>query len=270
MGTPDGSRQVLAGGVANAGAVVREGDVVSRPAPENWRSIHGLLTAIRADGFDGAPQVAGAVTHGRERFRYIAGDVALPPYPGWARSDAALASVATLLRRLHDATASYGWRGGTWSDDMRDPHDSGDDAIVCHNDVCLENVVFRDGRAVAFLDFDFAAPGRRVFDVAQFARMCVPIDHDANAARLGWEPTDRARRLRIVADAYGLTAPERSALIGTLGESIDAGEAMVRRKVDAGDPNFIAMWNDLDGATRYERRRAWFTDHRTELADALS
>ena len=27
--------------------------------------------------------------------------------------------------------------------------------IVCHNDVCLENVVFRDGEAVGLLDFDF-------------------------------------------------------------------------------------------------------------------
>ena len=29
---------------------------------------------------------------------------------------------------------------------------------MCHNDVCPENVVFRDGIAVALLDFEFAAP----------------------------------------------------------------------------------------------------------------
>jgi hypothetical protein len=32
--------------------------------------------------------------------------------------------------------------------------------ILCHNDVCPDNVVFRDGRAAALIDFDLAAPGR--------------------------------------------------------------------------------------------------------------
>ncbi len=55
--------------------------------------------------------------------------------------------------------------------------------IVCHNDVCLENVVFRDGLAVGLLDFDFAAPGRPAYDLAQMARMCVPVDDDVSATR---------------------------------------------------------------------------------------
>jgi thiamine kinase-like enzyme len=59
--------------------------------------------------------------------------------------------------------------------------------MICHNDVCLENVVFRDGEAVALLDFDFAAPGRPLFDLAAFARMCVPIDDDLSASRRGFE-----------------------------------------------------------------------------------
>ena len=65
--------------------------------------------------------------------------------------------------------------------------------VVCHNDVCLENVVFRDGEAVALLDFDFAAPGRPVYDLACFARMCVPIDDDENRARFGWHGDDLPR-----------------------------------------------------------------------------
>jgi Ser/Thr protein kinase RdoA (MazF antagonist) len=42
---------------------------------------------------------------------------------------------------------------------------------VCHNDVCIENVVFDDRReAVGLLDFDFAAPGRAVRDLVHTAR----------------------------------------------------------------------------------------------------
>jgi len=34
--------------------------------------------------------------------------------------------------------------------------------------------VFREGRAVALIDWDFAAPGRPVYDLAQMARMWRP------------------------------------------------------------------------------------------------
>ncbi len=81
----------------------------------------------------------------------------------------------------------------TWSNELADPSGG---SIVCHNDVCMENVVFRDGAAVGLLDFDFAAPGRPLYDLAQFARMCVPIDDDISAALLGWQITDHPARLR--------------------------------------------------------------------------
>ena len=33
------------------------------------------------------------------------------------------------------------------------------------------------------------------------------------------------------------------------------GGEFVRRKVEAGDPNFIKMWNELGGMERFDRRR---------------
>ncbi len=105
--------------------------------------------------------------------------------------------------------------------------------IVCHNDVCLENVVFREGIAVGLLDFDFAA-------------------------RLGWEPADRPTRLRLVADAYGLDAGERRQLFDILGRSIARGGEFLHRRIDEGDPNFTRMWNEMGGATRFERRQHWW------------
>ena len=107
----------------------------------------------------------------------------VPPYPEWARTDDALASVAALLRRFHDATV--GFDGGAQASWDRELAGTGEDDIIGHHDVCLENVVFRDGVAVAFLDFDFAAPGTRAWDVASLARMCVPVDDPGDAALLG-------------------------------------------------------------------------------------
>jgi aminoglycoside phosphotransferase (APT) family kinase protein len=133
----------------------------------------------------------------------------------------------------------------------------------------LENVVFRDGAAVALLDFDFAAPGRPVYDLAQFARMCVPVDDEANAARLGWFPADKPARLRLAADSYGLDATARRQLVEVLADSIARGGAFVLRRVEAGDPNFISMWNAMGGMERFDRRRRWWATQRETFAAAL-
>ena len=71
----------LAGGVANAGAVVRVGPHVLRPSNPNSASIHRFLSALRNAGFDGASEPVGIDADGRERLVFIDGDVALPPYP---------------------------------------------------------------------------------------------------------------------------------------------------------------------------------------------
>ena len=134
--------------------------------------------------------------------------------------------------------------------------------VICHNDVCLENVVFRQGEAVGLLDFDFAAPGRPAGDLASFARMCVPIDDDVNAGKLGWVEPDRPARLRLVADAYGLDRVGRAEMVDFLGATIAQGGAFVRRRVEAGDVNFIKMWDEMGGAERFARRERWWDQHR--------
>jgi hypothetical protein len=259
--------EVLAGGVANAGAVARVGEYLLRPSNAHTESIHRFLSALRAAGFEGAPLPVGVDGDGRERLRFIDGDVPLPPYQAWVQADTALASIATLMRRFHDAARTFDPAGCTWSEELADPADG---PIVCHNDVCLENVVFRDGIAVGLIDFDFAAPGRPLFDLVQFARMCVPVDDDQSAARQGWTPAGRPARLRLLADAYGLDLAERHELQRILGDSIVRGGEFVRRRVEAGDPNFIRMWNEMGGMERFDRRRRWWTEHEREFLKALS
>ena len=197
---------------------------------------------------------------------FIDGAVPLPPFPAWAQADTALASTAALIRRFHEASAAFDPTGCSWSEELADPEGG---PIVCHKDVCLENVVFRDGVAVGLLDFDFAAPGRPVYDLVQFARMCVPVDDDLSAERLGWLPADRPARLRLVADAYELTSTQRDELFRVLADSIARGGEFVRRKVEAGDPNFIRMWDDMGGMERFDRRRGWWAEHQREFAKAL-
>lgn len=258
--------EVLQGGVANAGAVIRTGSDVLRPSNPHSASIFHLLSALEANGFEGAPVPVRLEVDGRERLRFIPGDVAIPPFPDWVQTDDALTSTAELIRGLHDASTVIDTDGMTWSSEMADPNGG---PVICHNDVCLENVVFRDGRAIALLDFDFAAPGRRTFDLAAFARMCVPVDDDVNSAKLGWHPSDRPARLRLVCDAYGLAAADRSEVLGSLDVSIARGGEFVRRRVEAGEPGFVQMWEDMGGMERFDRRRRWWATARASFSASM-
>lgn len=257
----------LAGGIANAGNVTRVGTHVLRPSNPHTPGIHALLRAVRDAGFAGASLPVGVDADGRERLVFVEGDVPVPPYPEWAQADGALASLAELLAGFHRAARSFDPAGYPWSDEMADPRGPG--PVVGHNDICLENVVFRDGVAVALIDFDFAAPGRPVYDLAQMARMCVPVDDDVSAARLGWLAADRPRRLRLVADAYGLDRAGRAELLATLPDTIARSSEFNRRRVAAGDPNFVAMWNAVGGKLRFDRRHTWWTENRHQFAAAL-
>lgn len=260
------AEQPLEGGIANAGRVVRVGLHVLRPSSPHSRSIHAFLQAVRQAGFVGAPSPVGLDEDGRERLVFIDGEVPVAPYPDWSQSDTALASIARLLRGLHDSARGFDPRRLTWDDSLADPAGG---TLVCHNDVCPENVVFRDGIAVALLDFEFAAPGRPVYDLAHLARLCVPIDDELDQARLGWRPADRPARLRLVADAYGLDRDARAELLSAMDDAIARIAAAVQRRVDAGDPNAVEMWNRTGGIERYERRRRWWTDHHDQFAVAL-
>jgi len=225
------------------------------------------LKELRSTGFEGASLPVGIQDDGRERLVFIEGDVPVPPFPEWAQSDDSLASISRLMRQFHEASAQLAVGVGPWSDEMADPAGG---SMICHNDVCLENVVFRNGRAVGLLDFDFAAPGRPIFDLAASARMCVPIDDDLNARRLGFMELDRPGRLRLVADIYGLDADGRRELVHHLDRSMRGGGAFVRRRVDAGDPNFMRMLHEMGGMDRYDRRRRWWEENRDSFVTTMT
>jgi hypothetical protein len=97
--------EVLQGGVANAGAVVRVGNEVLRPAPPNHATIHRFLRRIASEQIASEPM--GLTDDGRERLRFVPGDVPIPPYPAWSQTDRVLASIAKLMRSLHEASRGF-------------------------------------------------------------------------------------------------------------------------------------------------------------------
>jgi Phosphotransferase enzyme family len=254
----------LSGGFTNAGRVSRVGDTVRRPWRPTSPSKHALLDHLERTGFDGAPRFLGEDERGREVLSYIPGSAVIPPYPDWALTDEALVSVAELLRRYHDAVASFDPTGHAWPRPLparfRGP-------LVSHNDPNLDNVIFSGGRAVALIDFDLASPGTAVWDVACAARLWAPL---RDASDMPDELQGRAlARLRLFVDAYGLPARDGERVVEAMVHAHDWCYDVVREAVAEGHTTFGLMWRG-GGRGRAERTRRWLATHGAEMRAALT
>jgi hypothetical protein len=193
-------------------AVYRAGDVVLRDSGPWTPTVHALLQHLEAVGFDGAPRVVGAGfdPDGRETLTFIQGDV-IHPGP-WTLEGAT--SVGVLLRQLHGATASfqvpanavwYPWFGRGLGRGA---------GTIGHCDVAAWNIVARDGRAAALIDWDRAGPVDPLTELAQACWLNAKLHDDLVAAREGLPSVEeRARHMRAIIDGYGLSTAERRGFI---------------------------------------------------------
>ena len=259
--TPSGfSPEPLAGATANRGLVVRVGDTVRRPIAPCWPATHALLAHLAAVGFDGAPRVL-AASSGTEILTYMHGQAAVPPLAGKVLADAALVSVADLLRRYHRAVASFDPAGYRWPRPIPATFRTG---LVSHNDVHPANLVFRRGRAVALIDFDWAGPGSAVWDFAAAARYWAPLqpDRDITDDRQG-----RAlERFRIFLDVSGLSRAGRRQVAEALVANHDWTYAIVTEAAAAGHEGFADHWRTVEEPAA--RARRWCVRHRRDLLAA--
>lgn len=243
----------LLGGTTNRGLVVRVAETVRRPLRATSPATHALLAHLDTVGFDGAPRLLGIDAQGREALTYIHGVAVTPPYPDWALTDAALTSVARLLRRFHDAVATFDPSPYAWPPHLPPP--AFRTGTVSHNDPNLDNIIFRDGEAVALIDFDLASPGSRLWDIAAAARLWAPLRLDADIAdaRRG----KALQRFRTFVEACGVTEEERALLVPAVVQNHDWSYDIVRAGVETGHEAFGDYWA-TGAADRAERTRAWY------------
>lgn len=259
----------LAGGyiIEEAERVVRVGATVRRPMRDCTPSVHALLKHLEAVGFDRAPRVIGIDDQGREVLTFVEGETATRPLPDHVVTEETLVALARLLRRFHDAAASFTpppgaiWEDGSTVDDVPE--------LVGHCDVTPENVVFRESSPggpmvpYALIDFDMARPTTRLFDVVTTLRHWAPI-----ADPLDLDPIRRhldvGARLRLFSDAYGLGPRDRLRLLDTARIRFDRSYLTMRRKADTVGGRWARMWEDGVGR-RIRRAGAWLDAHEDEL-----
>ena len=245
--------------------LAKVGNTVRRSIGPWTPAVHALLRHLERVGFNGAPRVLDIHAQGREVLTYIPGNVPRGASPDIA-TDRALLEVGLLLRRYHEAVSGFSlpqgieWYGGA------DP-DPG--SVVCHNDLAPRNTVFRKGSPVAFVDFDLASPAQPAWDVAHLAWQFVPLADEEGCALHGWSsPPDRAGRLRLLSDGYGLSEQDRIGFPELVARRMEAtasgiealaaeGVPAQRRWVEEGVPALVRVEGD------------WVERHREVLREAL-
>jgi Phosphotransferase enzyme family len=238
----------LVGGNVTAG-VVRAGDTVRRPAGAWTPAVHALLRHLEHRGFTGAPRALGFDERGREVLSYIAGGAAWP-WEAFApvANDAGLVRVAKLIGAYHTAVADFtSPPDAQWS--RIAPRNGAE--LICHNDLAPWNLIVGPGDW-AFVDWDLAAPGTRLSDLAYAARNFAPLYPNRQIE------LPIVRRLRLLCEAWRV-AP--STLMEAIVWRTRADFAGLKARAEAGEQPWLAMWNDGHGeaneaTTRYVEANA--------------
>ncbi|WEX74015.1 phosphotransferase [Sinorhizobium numidicum] len=254
----------LAGGERTV--VIRRGGIVVRETGPWARSVHSLLRHLHEVGFAGAPRVVGDGfdEQGREILTYIEGEV-INPAP-W--SDEAIHELGNLIRRLHDATASFRpapdtlWR--PWFG-----REVGTPDIIGHCDAAPWNVISRHGQPVAFIDWEAAGPVDRLTEMAMAAWNNAQL-YDDDVAEMNGLPDAgrRMRQVRILADGYRLAAKDRHRLGYRIIEfaARSAANEVIEQKITPETENAPRVW----GIAWQARSVGWLIRHRAALENALA
>jgi Ser/Thr protein kinase RdoA (MazF antagonist) len=208
--------------------VVRAGDTVRRPAGPWTDTVDALLAHLHAVGFDGAPRPLGRDALGRQVLEYVPGELG---DDAGTYTLAELASIGRMLAGLHRATATFAAPdSAVWNRVI--PADR--EELVCHHDVAPWNLV-RSARGWVLIDWDHAAPGSRLWELAYAAQSMAGMRPDRDAR-------ESAARLRVFADGYGLDGPGREDLAPLLARRARAMCDLLRDGARDGRQPWARLW----------------------------
>jgi hypothetical protein len=263
--TGDADEVLLTGG---GGAVVsRRGGVVLREAAPWSRTMQALLRHLEDVGFAGAPRVVGSGfdESGREALTFVEGNL-VSPGP-W--DDDAVGGAGVLLRQLHDATASFRppsdahWKPWYGRSLGRGPR------VIGHCDTGPWNIVAREGRPAALIDWEFSGPVDPLVELAQMCWLNAQLHDDDVAERVGLPPAGaRARQFRAIVDGYGLSARRRAGFLDTVIDVAvqDAADQVREAGVTPESTDAEPLW----GIAWRVRSAAWMQRNRAPLENALA
>lgn len=260
-------------GTAPSGAS-RSGEGVLRKSGPWTPAVLELLRHLERVGFSGAPRVVGDgySPDGRMAVSFIAGE---SPHPGvWA--DEQVESVGVLLRDLHAASGSFTpAAGAVWRDTWLDEIGNDGDVVLGHGDAAPWNIVGRDGRPEALVDWEFAGPINRLTELAYTVWLNAQL-HDDDVAELQGLPDarSRARQAHVILEGYELPSSQRGAVVDRMIElAVHAARAeavMAGVHPDSTEAIDSHGYPVLWAITWRARSASWMIRHRALLMDPAS
>lgn len=172
---------LLTGGRITQG-VVRIGDHVHRPQCDHAAFVHRVLNHLAKKNVPFSPRYFGTDERNREILSFMPGDV--PDNLGEYTAEQC-AAAAKIIRTLHDALGDFpGCPAGM---------------TVCHNDLSPCNFTFIHCLPASVIDWDAAAFGDPLDDLAYAAWMWLDVGNDEN------DPTKVRSGILSMLNAYGAT-----------------------------------------------------------------
>ena len=136
---------------------------------------------------------------------------------------------------------------------------------ICHNDFAPYNCIFKDGRPVGMIDFDFACPGSKRWDLAhtvfRFAPLSMPDDRPGMLTE-----ADVERRVALACDAYGLE--DRTGFVEVIEHRVARMKQFTRDAAAGTDANAKRIRAERH-AERYERDLTFIRKMRRSLERAI-
>jgi len=246
---------------------------VRRPVQGNSPLVHALLRHLEDVGFAGAPRFLGIDSAGREVLTYVEGEVAGRPRPAWIADEDRLISVGRLVRAYDDAAATFVVPPGAEPDPgLPDPPGippapAYPPELIGHVDITPENVVFRDGEAVALIDFDLAKWATRADEMFSAMLWWAPLRDPADVDPL-LRDVDAPRRCRLLADAYGMSETDRGRVVDIAIIRSRRSWYLMKQRAELLGGGWQRMWDEGAG-DQIRRRLAWVERNAGTLRAAL-
>ena len=233
----------LAGGNLNA-EVLRIGQTVRREAGPWTPGVHDLLTHLQSKSYP-APVPHGLDASGREVLSFIPGNPVHPDNLHLLDAPRSMFRVGRLIADYHIAQADFDapptaeWRG-----EGSDP--SGSTEVLAHNDLAPWNLIAGPTGWV-FIDWDLAAPGRRMWDLAWALHSFVGLWPDSPH-----DDEELVTRILAFCEGANVEPLDRRLLLETVVERTGGHAAFLRAQAKDGAGNYRRLV-DEGHADRWEQ-----------------